>query len=254
MFDAQQWAVPPANLTLSENQVHVWRVFLNASQEVRASMERVLSEEERTRAARFYFERDRQSWIIAHGVLRLLLARYLQLEPQKLLFVSNKYGKPALAPAHQGKLAFNLSHSRDIALYALACGRQVGVDVEYMKDNIEYDTLAKVSFSPQEQIALRALEGEAKHAAFFSCWTRKEAYIKARGMGLSLPLDLFDVSLRPDDAPALLASREDPREVNRWTLRNLFPGTGYAGALAVEGSGWELSCWQWVNFRSHRDT
>lgn len=246
MHNEQQWTIAPENLSLSASQVHVWRASLSATQEVRASMERVLSGEERTRAARFYFERDRQPWIIAHGVLRMLLARYLQLEPQQVQFVSNEYGKPALAPSHRSKLTFNLSHSRDIALYALTCGRAVGVDVEYMKDDIEYDEVAKVSFSPTEQAVLRPLSEEAKHVAFFNCWTRKEAYIKARGMGLSLPLDLFDVSLRPGDAPTLLASREDQREVAHWTLRNLFPGPGYAGALAVEGSGWQLSCWQWI--------
>ncbi len=246
MSTAPQWAIPPEYLTLSENQVHVWRAFLTAPQEARASMECVLSEEERTRAARFYFERDRHRWILAHGTLRMLLARYLQLEPQHVLFISNEYGKPTLAPAHKTKLQFNLTHSRDIALYAVAWERAVGVDVEYMKDDIEYDELAKVSFSPQEQAVLRSLVGEAKQTAFFNCWTRKEAYIKARGMGLSLPLDLFDVSLLPGEAAALLASREDPREGDRWTLQALFPCTGYAGALAVEGSGWQLSCWQWI--------
>ncbi len=246
MYDAPQWAIPPEHLTLSENQVHIWRAFLTASRQIRASMEPVLSEEERTRAARFYFERDRHRWIIARAILRMLLARYLQLEPQHVLFISNEYGKPALAPAHKSKLQFNLSHSRDIALYAVARGRAVGVDVEYMKDDIDYDDLAKVSFSPQEQVVLRSLAGEAKRTAFFNCWTRKEAYIKARGMGLSLPLDLFDVSLLPGEAAALLASREDPREGDRWTLQALFPCTGYAGALAVEGSGWQLSCWQWI--------
>jgi 4'-phosphopantetheinyl transferase len=245
MSTTPQWVIAPENLTLSENQVHVWRAFLTASREVRASAERVLSEEERTRVNRFYFERDRHRWVIARGILRMLLARYLLLEPHNVLFVSNEYGKPALAPAHKSKLQFNLTHSRDIALYAVAWSRAVGVDVEYMKDDIEYDELAKVSFSLQEQAVLRPLAGEAKHTAFFNCWTRKEAYIKARGMGLSLPLDLFDVSLRPGEAAALLASREDPREVDRWTLQTLFPGAGYAGALAVEGSGWQLSCWQW---------
>src|SRR5574337_1628623 len=98
MYNEQQWTIAPKNLSLSANQVHVWRAPLSATQDVRASMERVLSEEERKRAARFHFERDRQSWIIAHGILRMLLARYLQLEPQQVRFVANEYGKPALAP------------------------------------------------------------------------------------------------------------------------------------------------------------
>ncbi len=246
MQSEQQWAIPPANLTLSENQVHVWRVFLHAPGEVRDSMVRVLSEEESIRASRFFFERDRQRWIIARGVLRMLLARYLHLQPEQLLFVTNEHGKPTLAPSHESKLAFNLSHSGDIALYALTCWREVGVDVEYMKDGIEFDKLARVSFSPNERAVLRSLPGEAKREAFYRCWTRKEAYIKARGRGLSLPLHLFDVSLLPGEPAALLASREDLREVKRWTFQNLFPGPDYAGAVAIEGSGWQLSCWQWL--------
>jgi 4'-phosphopantetheinyl transferase len=246
MDGEQQWQIPAGDFKLSESHVHVWRVFLNASQEVRDAVVQVLSEEERMRASRFYFERDRHRWIIARGVLRMILARYLQMEPEKLLFVFNQYGKPALAPFYDSKFEFNLSHSDDIALYALTYGRQVGVDVEYMKEDIEYDELARVSFSPDERAVLRSLSGEAKREAFYNCWTRKEAYIKARGMGLSLPLDLFDVSLRPGEAAGLLASREDPREVNRWSFQNLFPGTDYAGALAVEGSGWQLNCWQWI--------
>lgn len=246
MDDKQQWAIPPGDLVLSENQVHAWRVFLNASQEVRDSMARVLSEEERIRASKFFFERDRQHWIIARGALRMILSRYLHLPAEKLLFATNEHGKPALAPSHESKLAFNLSHSGDIALYALTWGREVGVDVEYMKDGIEFDKLARVSFSPNERTVLRSLPDEEKREAFYRCWTRKEAYIKARGRGLSLPLHLFDVSLLPTEPAALLASREDPREVKRWIFQNLLPGTNYAGALAVEGSGWKLNCWQWV--------
>ena len=246
MDSKQQWTISSRHLSLSENQVHVWRVFLNAAQEVRDRLEAVLSEEERRRASQFYFERDRHRWIIARGTLRMLLSHYLHLPPEKLLFAYNEYGKPALAPSHESRLEFNLSHSRDVALYALTHGRQVGVDVEYMKDDIAYDELAQVSFSPNEQALLRSLPLEAKRKAFFNCWTRKEAYIKARGLGLSLPLHLFDVSLLPSEPIALLASREDPGEVKRWTFQNLYPGTGYAAALAVEGSGWQLTCWQWL--------
>jgi len=242
----KHWAIPSSDLSLSENQVHAWRVFLNAPLGVRNRLERILGEDERIRASRFYFESDQHRWIIARGALRMLISRYLHLQPEKLLFASNEYGKLALAPFHERKLEFNLSHSRDIALYVLTVERQVRVDVEYMRDDIAYDELAKVSFSPNERTILRSLPQAAKREAFFNCWTRKEAYIKARGLGLSLPLHLFDVSIRPSEPVALLASREDPCEVSRWTLLNLYPGMGYAAALAVEGTGWQLHCRQWL--------
>jgi len=142
-------------------------------------------------------------------------------------------------------LQCNVSHSHELALLAFSYRRELGVDVEYMRTNIEYEDLARHSFSPNEQAVLLALPPEVRQQAFFNCWTRKEAYIKARGMGLSLDLAIFDVSLVPGEPIALLASREDQREVARWRFYELDPGPGYAGALAVEGQEWALHCWQW---------
>ncbi|HEV7237210.1 MAG TPA: 4'-phosphopantetheinyl transferase superfamily protein, partial [Ktedonobacteraceae bacterium] len=143
-------------------------------------------------------------------------------------------------------LSFNISHAHDLALYAFTYVRQVGVDVEYIRLNDDYEHLAQHYFSPYERTVLQTLPMEEKQQAFFQCWTRKEAYIKAKGLGLSLPLDLFDVSLRPNEPAALLQSRENPREAARWSLRELAPGAGYVGALAVEGKkDWQLHCWQW---------
>lgn len=242
----QLWATPPEKSNLGADEVHVWKVHLDREVSRVPLFQRLLEPEEVARAQRFYFERDRQRWIVAHGLLRILLGRYLHIAPHLLRFDLNAYGKPALAfPTPSPPLHFNLSHSADLALYAFSWRRHIGVDVEYMRTTIDYDAIAQYSFSPSEQAALLSLSPTEKHEAFYRCWTRKEAYIKARGMGLSLPLDLFDVSFLPGEPAALLHSREDPQEMQRWSMRALAPAPDYAGALMVEGADWQLHCWQW---------
>ncbi|HTK07741.1 MAG TPA: 4'-phosphopantetheinyl transferase superfamily protein [Ktedonobacteraceae bacterium] len=245
-----RWGDPEGTFSLTERDVHVWRIPLETSPASLEGFLLLLDAAEKEKARRFRFERDRRRYIVAHGVLRMLLGAYLQMEASALRFVTNAYGKPALAPAqHAPHLSFNLSHSHELALLAVTWQRELGVDVEYKRNDIEYDELARHSFSPYEQEQLRTLPAALKEDGFFSCWTRKEAYIKARGMGLSLALNLFDVSLHPAEQAQFLASREDPREVERWSLLNLEPGSGYAGALMVEGNGWDLHLWQWPGSR-----
>ncbi len=251
----QIWQVPSQPVTLSANEVHAWKAPLIASEYEYAAFQQVLSVDERERAGRFYFEKDRRRWTIAHGVLRLLLAGYLNSNPHELQFVTNRYGKPSLAhPFAETGLQFNLSHSAEMALYAFTYQRQVGIDVEYMRPDIECELLARSQFSPAEYAALQALPTSLQTEAFFLCWSRKESYIKAKGMGLSLPLDQFDVSLLPGKPAALLDSREESQATTRWSLQNLDPGSGYAGALTVEGFDWDLRYWQWQgdeNVRSY---
>jgi len=240
------WATPPAGLSLGEQEVHVWRITLDVPAGALATLQEVLAADEIARAQRFIFERDRVCSLVAHSILRILAGRYTKTDPSALRFAPNDYGKPALAwPDLQPALQLNISHSANLVLCAFAWQRHLGVDVEYMRTGIEYEGLAEYCFSPFEQETLKGLPAEQKHQAFYNCWTRKEAYIKARGMGLSLPLALFDVSLLPGSSAVLLQSREDPHEVGRWSMRNLAPGTDYVGALAVEGTGWQLRCWQW---------
>src|SRR5579863_4068971 len=228
----QQWNIPPENITLQDNEVHVWRASLNAPLSDIEALKRLLSDEEVTRAERFYFEKGRHGYIVAHGILRILLGRYLTVDPRQLRFQTNAYGKPSVEqPAHGTRLHFNLSHSHELAAYAFTRVGEVGIDIEYTRTHVEYEELAKHSFSPYESAALHDLPESMKQEAFFNCWTRKEAYIKARGMGLSLPLHLFDVSLKPGEPAALLASREDAREMAHWTMHALAPGPDYAGAL-----------------------
>ena len=142
-------------------------------------------------------------------------------------------------------IRFNLSHSHGKALYAVSRGREIGVDLEFIRGDLEAEQIAERFFSHSEIETLRALPLSLRKHAFFLCWTRKEAYIKARGEGLSLPLDQFDVSLIPGEPAALLSTQSDSDEALRWSLRNLTPASGYAAALATEGRDWTLSCWQW---------
>jgi len=209
---------------------------------------RTLTLDERARARRFRFPRDRDRFIVARGVLRAILGRYLGVDPGRLRFRYSPYGKPALAgPFEDEGIRFNLAHSQGIALYAVSRGREVGIDVEYVRADLADERIAERFFSPREVATLRAVPAEQRREAFFHCWTRKEAYVKARGEGLSLPLDQFDVSLAPGEPAALLSTPGDPPEVTRWSLQALNPGPGYVAALAVEGNGWRLRCWQWTD-------
>ena len=239
----EQWHIPTTLPELAGNEVHVWLAHLNVPVML-SRYQQVLAEEELAKAQRFYFERDRLHWTIARAVLRLLLSHYTGVAPLRIELDKNAYDKPFIA-RNASALRFNISHSGDFALYAFAWRREVGIDIEYMRDNIAYDELAAHVFSAREQETLRALSPALKHRAFYNAWTRKEAYIKARGLGLSLPLDLFDVTLLPDEPAALLDSREDEREVSRWSMYALPTPVDYAGALVAEGRDWLLCCWQW---------
>ena len=233
------------NITLPPHEVHVWRASLNTSLTHIQSLQQTLSPDEITRANRFHFEHHRHHFIVARGTLRTLLSHYLNIPPKQLNFRYNTYGKPTLE-LPSTTLNFNISHSHELALFAFSYNRELGVDVEFMNTNIEYDELARHTFSPHEATIVTALSGEAKRQGFFNCWTRKEAYIKARGMGVSLDLTSFDVSLKPGEPAALLQSRENPYEVSRWRFEALNVGEGYAGAIAVEGHDWQLRTWQFA--------
>jgi len=240
------WLHPPPRLVLTDDEVHVWRASLNLPAKHIQHLWRTLSPEEQERARRFRFQRDRDRFIVAHGVLRAIWSRYLNVEPGELRFRFNSHGKPFLTREFGGEtLRFNMSHSHHLALYALARNREVGIDLEYIRADLADERIAEQFFSPREVTALRALPPEVRTEAFFHCWTRKEAYVKARGEGLALPLDQFDVSLVPGEPARLVSTPGDPSEAARWSLRALFPGPGYVAALAVEGHAWQLKCWQW---------
>lgn len=226
---------------LSEPEVHVWCACLDRL----ALGENFLSADEMDRRDRFYFERDRKRFIARRNALRLLIGRYLGLPPSDILLSYGKNGKPFLdkSLASSG-LQFNVSHSSGLALYAFSLKREVGVDVEQIRVDFDIGSIAEHYFSPQEQKAINELPQEQKREAFFNCWTSKEAYIKALGEGLSLPLDSFDVSVAPGEHPRLLATRNDPAEAVRWELYRLIPAEGYVASLAVRGSASSPRCLQ----------
>jgi len=221
--------VRPADLSVGV--VHLWKRALPASAKGMESCFDLLSIEEREKALRYRIERPRAEFIVTRSTLRSLIARYLDTSAQEVSFGYTEFGRPVLNGL--GALHFNVSHTDGLALMAFARDHEVGVDVEKFRPTSDIPGLADRFFSAQERDALKPLSGDDLLAAFFRCWTRKEAYIKAKGEGLSLPLHQFDVSLAPNDNDALLATRPDPSEVNRWTLCDVPIDPGYAAALAI---------------------
>jgi len=240
------WRAPPESPVLGCNEVHVWRAALDQAPPRIQSFRHVLADDERARADRFHFEKDRGHFIVARGVLRAILGSYLKLVPERVRFGYGSHGKPALAgDGGIDAIKFNVAHSDGVALYAVARGRDVGIDVERVRSDLAVVEIAERFFAPGEVAEIRSLPAEARRQAFFRCWTRKEAYVKARGEGLSLPLDQFDLSLaQPDPGVAPLPQRE-PFGAATWSFWELAPAAGYVGALAVEALGWRLACWQW---------
>ncbi|MBI2191122.1 MAG: 4'-phosphopantetheinyl transferase superfamily protein [Planctomycetes bacterium] len=238
------WMVGPMRPMLPDGEVQVWQVAIDSASCRVEDLRGVLSAGEVARADRYRFEKDRQRSVVARGVLRNLLGRYLGLKPESVRFVTSAYGKPALDPSlglHD--VRFNVSHSGDQVLLGFAAGRDVGVDIERRRTVENADRVAEGVFSPQEFSVYRVLPAWQKEEAFFNCWTRKEAYIKARGKGLALALGSFDVSFVPGESARLLATRNDAGAADAWELRALDVGGGYAAAVAAQGRGWGLQCW-----------
>jgi 4'-phosphopantetheinyl transferase len=212
--------------------VHVYSGVLNPQSPHLDVLQQLLSEDERQRAARFHFEKNRNEYILSRASLRQFLGTYLAIPPQEVRFAYTPHGKPFLADPSQ-QIAFNISHTDGQAAFAFARAHAVGVDVEAFRARIKPDEIAERFFSPSERQALREFAPAERHAAFYRCWTRKEAYIKARGEGLSHPLAQFDVALAADPQRVLLATRPDAHEADRWHLQAFPVPEGYAGAVAV---------------------
>lgn len=221
---------------LAEHAVHVWRVALDDESRVGASWG-ILSPEERARAERLHDAAHRRRFVLAHGALRALLAGYLDAAPSAIAYALGAHGKPSLAgrDGARAHVEFNLSHSRDIALIAVARGQPVGVDVQHWSERVEHLRLADRFFSPSERDALRALthEEEEVSRAFYAAWTRKEAYVKATGHGIARGLHHFDVTLAPGEHARLLADRLDPDAPARWAMTALEPAPRYSAAVVV---------------------
>ena len=211
------WPAAPPDLQIAPGEVHVWAANLALPSQQLAEMEAVLDDAERGRASRFVQPLHRDRFIAAHGFLRRLLGRSLQLEPGVIQFVAGAQGKPAI----DGGLEFNLAHSGDVALIALARGRAVGVDVEQVRAMPDAEGIAARFFSADEQAALAATPAGGRQDAFFNIWTRKEAWIKAIGAGLSFPLDQLTVSLGAGEEDCLLSAAGGPAVTTQWRLRAL---------------------------------
>ena len=241
------WLVPPPDLALPTQEVHVWRVMLEQSSACIHRLSQPLSDDERVRAERFRFERDRRRFRVARGALRAILGRYLDVEPGRLRFGYGAHGKPYLTQEfnHCG-LRFNLAHSNELAVYAFACEREIGIDVEYIHPLPDAEQIAVRFFSKREVAVFLALPESQKLEAFFNCWTRKEAYIKAIGDGLAHPLDQFQVSLAPGEPARLLNVEGSPEQVAYWFMAAFMPASGYVAALMAQAPDCRLECWQYL--------
>lgn len=230
---------PPEANDLPIGETHVWRFRLDPPQDKLGPRLRLLDEDEAARASRFHFERHRRRFIAAHGAMRVILGRYLAVPPASYNFITNQYGKPALAHSHNKGVQFSLAHSHELGLLAVARAT-VGVDIEWMRENLEFDSIARRFFAPGERSRIENLPTLSRHRAFFHVWTRKEAYIKALGVGLLKPLDSFEVSIDPEERDFSIS--EDGRMLD-WTLRSLPIDEGYAAALAVASPNQTVKLW-----------
>lgn len=240
-----QWQTPPEDLSLDQNEIHVWRCFLNQPEPQIEGLAGTLTDDETKRAERFHFQRDRLHFIAARGVLRVILGRYLGSGPGDVRFSYGRNGKPSLAGEKGPRLCFNVSHSRDLALYAFTYDRKIGVDVEYIDRGRAITHIVERFYSPAEISVLKSMPEDKQHEAFFTYWTCKEAYLKAEGTGLSFGLDKVEISLTPEKHAALAAIDGDVQKAALWSLQTLDAASGHAAALAVKGHGLELKKWQW---------
>ena len=235
------WNFPPANLKLESGEVHIWLAQLDKVENA-VEFEQMISEDERVRADRFRFDLHRKQFVAARGFLRIILGKYLQTNPRQLYFKYNKYGKPAMGEEYQSAIEFNLSHSDNLALYAVAFNREIGIDLERLKPSWIEEAMVFQCLTPQETAHFQSLPENERNLYFFDCWTRKEAYLKACGNGLSLPVNQIETSLSSEFSMSLLRgdSASRPTFGSFQTLPSI---PGYAAALAVEGTDPQLKFW-----------
>jgi 4'-phosphopantetheinyl transferase len=228
------WPEGPASPTLAPGEAHVWCIPLDVSEDLRP----LLSHEEQERANRFVVEVKRQRFIAGRGQLRSVLARYTKISAKDCRFVYGEFGKPDLDTAQNpNQIRFNMGHSANIGLVAIAKDRRIGVDIEHLRATVNHERIAERFFTPAEFAAIRTLPEDERPAAFLRTWTRKEAYIKALGEGLQRTLASFEVTVTPDESPALV------RAQGEWTLLQLDWDASCSAALAVEGPAPTLHRW-----------
>jgi 4'-phosphopantetheinyl transferase len=232
------WSSFPTDFALAQNETHVWLAGLDDAGLGLQYFADSLSLAERDRAARFKFVLDRRRYLVAHAALRSILAAYLTANPRELQFGSGPHGKPKLASETAHEIEFNLSHSHELALLAVTRGREIGIDVEHVRQDFAFDEVAKRFFTAREVAALGALPRALQREAFYRCWTSKEALLKGKGTGLSGSLDEVQIRLAVTGVRVTAA-------VDDWSLIELSPIGGYAAALAVQKLYCELRCYRW---------
>lgn len=235
------WRVAPREPALRALDLHLWRVPLAGQPQERLGA--LLSTDEQAQADRYHRNRDRRRFIVRRAALRLILSRYLCRAPQTLRWRPSADGKPALV--EDGNVRFNCSHSDELALIAVACGEEVGIDIERIIAARIDRLVAQRHFAPDELAALEALPPELWPRGFFNGWTRKEAYLKARGVGLALPPESLSVSLTPGQPARLLRVADSGVAEGTWSLYSLAPAPGYVAAAAIAGQGHILTGFQW---------
>lgn len=237
------WKSPPPSLKLSLDYVDVWQVTLSAPHQIE-KYRVLLTQEELERCERFKSEKRRREFIIGRGLLRILIGQCLDIDPTTFDFAYTEHQKPYLPAASLGvQVNFNVTHSHNLALIALTLERMIGVDIEYIRHNVEFRKLARRFFSNQESSALSAYDDPLLPAAFFACWTRKEAFVKALGDGIAFGLGDFTVSVDPRDQEVALKTAQNTNESDNWSIINLDIGRDYAAAVAANGGRFKLRLW-----------
>jgi 4'-phosphopantetheinyl transferase len=245
-WSSESWKDRSGSPQVRAGEVSVLSASLDVPVAERERLWATLAPDERARARRFHFAVHRDRFVVARGRLRQILGAILGVDPGRLVFEYSRFGKPSLGGAlAAADLRFNVAHSEDLAVYAVTRGRAVGVDVERLRPLPDAGLVAGRFFSPREQEGLRSLSAPELPAAFFACWTRKEAFLKATGDGLSRPLDSFDVSVEPALPARLERVADDAAEASRWSLEEIRPAADYLGAVAFGGRA-RLSCGVWV--------
>jgi 4'-phosphopantetheinyl transferase len=241
--DEIQWRQAAPGKLINSNEVHVWRVLLDVTTAEFESLLGFLSGNELVRAARFHFERDQKRFIVARGILRKILGCYLNKHPGKICFEYSSHGKPMLARnPNDDSICFNLSHSGSLALYAVTLRKKIGIDIESIRDDVSVGQVAQQFFSQNEISSLEKIDINKRSGLFFQYWTRKEAFLKARGEGISFPMEQCDVSLISGGVLSPVTVQDNNREISSLYIQDLFPGNGYAAAIAIEDSDCNISC------------
>ncbi|HSS65655.1 MAG TPA: 4'-phosphopantetheinyl transferase superfamily protein [Gammaproteobacteria bacterium] len=239
------WNDPPADLRLSSGHVDVWRISTALNEERAANFGSVLSPDQQARAKRMRVRDKRRQYIIAQGLTRILIGKVVDADPESLEFSRGPKGKPYLGGRFaDAGIQFNMTHTSNMALIALTLKREIGIDIERIRHNLQWEKLVRRYFSPLEHYHYSKLPESVRLRAFFTCWTRKEAVLKAIGTGLGGGLGSFDVSVDPDAPPALLGDRWQGRFHGDWTITQLDPGEGYVATLVTERDGFEVRCWE----------